>query len=178
MASFEDIERAELYRLFAGLFMKEPTEEMLLHIKDMFQMEFNDSLQGVRADFTHIFSGTGRHPAPYESLYNYPIGDKPRLWGKATEEVLAFYNSTGLTIDEEMPLIPDHISAELLFMSYLVENGLVEQQKRFLEEHLLKWVPECCQEIYKQAGTTFYKELSKILQDFILYDYENLDYRA
>ncbi|GAB4416748.1 MAG: molecular chaperone TorD family protein [Thermodesulfovibrionales bacterium] len=178
MASFEDIERAGLYRLFAGIFMKEPTEEMLVHIKDMFQMRFDDSPQEIQMDFIRIFSGTGEKLAPYESLYNYPLGDRPRLWGKAAEEVLGFYNSTGLTIDEEMPLIPDHISAELLFMSYLIENGLMEHQRRFSEEHLIKWIPEYCEEVSKQAKTTFYKELSGILKDFILYDHENLGYEA
>ena len=38
----EDLERAELYTLFAGFFMKEPTVGMLMQVSEIFQMKFND----------------------------------------------------------------------------------------------------------------------------------------
>lgn len=168
----ENIERAELYRLFSGLFMEEPTDEMLIQLKEMFQMKFNETSHEIKMDFARIFLGPGKHFPPYESLYNYPMGDKPRLWGKATEKVQAFYTSVGLMVDEEINLITDHISAELLFMSYLVENGLMEHQMRFLEEHLLKWIPEYCDEVRKHANTTFYKDVANLLKEFILSEHE------
>jgi len=104
----------------------------------------------------------------YESLHNYPLGDRPRLWGKAAEEVQAFYISAGIVMDEEINLIPDHISAEMPFMSYLIKNGISELQKKFLEDHLVKWIPEYCNELQKYAGTVFYKEIANILKEFIL----------
>jgi TorA maturation chaperone TorD len=164
----EDIERAELYRLFAGLFIHEPTDEIVIQLKDMFQMKFADSPQEIRMDFARIFLGPDGRLMPYESLHNYPLGDRPRLWGKTAEEVQAFYISAGIVMDEEINLIPDHISAEMLFMSYLIENGISELQKRFLEEHLAKWIPEYCNELQKYASTVFYKEIANILKEFIL----------
>ncbi len=168
----EDIERAELYRLFAGLFIDEPSDEMLMQLKEVFQMKFADSPQEIRIDFAHIFLSPGGHLLPYESFYNYPLGEKPGLWGKATEEVQLFYSSAGIMMDEDISLIPDHISAELFFMSYLVENGLSGLQQRFLEDHLSKWIPEYCGEVQKHAGTNFYKEIANILKEFILSEHE------
>jgi TorA maturation chaperone TorD len=173
-----DIERAELYRLFANLFMIEPSADMIAQMKDIFQMESEDSLQDISADFAHIFLGPDKHLPPYESLYNYPLGEKPGLWRKAAEDVQAFYRASGLMMSDELNLIPDHLSAELFFMSYLIENGLIEQQKRFLEEHPMKWIPEYCDEMHKQANTDFYKEVANLLKEFISSDYEELNETA
>lgn len=168
----EDIERAELYKLFAGLFINEPSDEIVLQLKDMFQMKFADSPQEIRIDFARMFLGPDGRLMPYESLYNYPLGDRPRLWGRTTEEVQAFYISAGIVMDDEINLIPDHITAEMLFMSYLIENGISDLQKRFLEEHLVKWIPEYCNELQKYAGTVFYKEVANIIKEFILSEAE------
>lgn len=161
-------ERSDFYKLFAPLFLREPDEQTLTRIKDIFEIKYGDSSNEIRMDFFYLFSDTGGRLPPYESLYNYPMSDKPRLWGRATEEVQALYESAGLVIDEEVEFIPDHLFAELLFMSYLIENHLMEQQKFFLEDHLLAWVLDYCDEIKRIARTSFYKRVAELLNDFIL----------
>lgn len=171
----EEIERARLYKLFSSLFMKEPAEDVLVQLREMFRMKFDDTPGEIGRDFSGLFLRPDFHLSPHESLYNYPLGETPRLWGRATEEVQAFYRSAGLMIDEEADLIPDHVGVELLFMSFLVENNLVDRQRAFMEDHLLRWVPDYCDEIEKHAGTTFYKELAVLVKDFIASDYEELN---
>lgn len=170
--NFEDEERAELYKLFAGLFMKEPEDETLVRFKDMFRMEFNETPQEIRMDFAGLFSGNGSSVRPYESIYNYAFGSRPKLWGRTTEEVLSFYRSAGLVISGEPDPVPDHMSVELIFMSYLIEKGLAERQKQFMEEHLLKWIPDCCDDIAGHARTAFYKEICGLLKELITSDYD------
>lgn len=170
----EDEERAELYKLFAGLFIKAPEDGELVQFKDMFQMGFNETPQEIRMDFARLFSDHGARVKPFESIYNYSFGDRPRLWGNATKAVQAFYRSEGLVISEELNPVPDHISLELMFMSYLIEKGLAGQQKEFMEEHMFKWIPDCCDEIASHAVTTFYKEVCGLLKDFITSDYDAL----
>jgi len=172
--NFEDDERAELYKLFAGLFIKEPEDGTLVQFKDMFQMEFNETSHEIRMDFARLFSGHGVRVKPFESIYNYSYGDRPKLWGNTTKAVQSFYRSEGLVISEELNPVPDHISIELVFMSYLIEKGLAEQQKKFMEEHILKWIPDCCDDIAKHAQTAFYKEICELLKDFIESDYDAL----
>ena len=170
----EDAERAELYKLFSDLFMREPTEETLLQAKELFQMKFDTPPDEIGKDFARIFLSPDLHPSPYESLYNFSVGEKPRLWGKATEEVKAFYESAGLTLDEEANLIPDHLALEFLFMNYLVQNGLVEQQRIFVKEHLF-WVSEYCGEVQKHAATPFYKKVAHVLREFMLSEQERYE---
>jgi len=169
-----DIERAELYRLFAGLFIYEPSDETAAHVKEILQLKSIEPPQQIRMDFVRIFSAPTAQLMPYESFYNYPLGDIPRLWGRAAEDVQTFYLSTGLMFDEGIEFIPDHISAELFFMSYLIENGILDLQKVFLEMHIVKWMPEFCDDLHKHAGTIFYKEVADMLKEFILSEAEEL----
>lgn len=173
--SAEDIERAELYRLFASIFMNEPSDELIFHVKEVFDLKFSETPQQIRMDFVDLFLRHDLHLAPYESLYNYPIGAKPKLWGKAAEDVQAFYSAAGLILDEEINFMPDHISSEMLFMSYLIEKGVLEAQKKFFERHLVKWIPEYCDMIENHAGTFFYKVVANILKEFLLSEVEKFE---
>lgn len=171
---YDDAERATLYRLFSSLFLGEPEEETILDMKEMFRMTFEETSREIGADFRHLFHEHGGHLRPFESLYNYPLGEKPALWSRVTGEVQDFYRSAGIMVDEEIDLAPDHLSIELLFMSYLVERGLTEEQKRFLNEHLLVWVPLFCDELRQHAVTGFYREVADLLREFLSSDYEEL----
>lgn len=166
--------RANTYRMLAGLFLKEPDIDILNTLQTDLDMTFKDSPEDIAADFNNIFAGQEDPLVPNESLYHYPLADKPRLWGKATEEVQKFYKGAGVMLYEEMGLLPDHISVELLFMSYLAENGKLELQTHFLSEHIMQWVPQYCTDIADLALTTFYKEIAEITKNFILSDYEEL----
>ncbi|MCL5022675.1 MAG: molecular chaperone TorD family protein [Nitrospirae bacterium] len=170
----ENIERAAIYRLFSSLFMNEPDDETLVRIREIFGMEFEDAPEEIRADYAATFLKPDHPPSPYESLYHYSFGDTPRLWGKATAEVQTFYRSAGLMVGEEPDIVPDHLGLELLFMSYLIERGLFRQQREFLDLHLMRWVPEYCDEVRRHAATTFYRELAEIMKEFIASDYESL----
>lgn len=166
--------RADTYRMFAGLFLKEPDEDTLNTFKAELDMAFKDSPEDIATDFHHIFAGPDYNLTPNESLYHYPLADKPRLWGTATEDVQKFYEASGVTLYEEMGLLPDHISVEFMFMSYLAENGQIELQTRFTSEHIMQWVPQYCADIADLAFTMFYKEISGIIRNFIFSDYEEL----
>lgn len=165
-------ERAAVYKLFSALLMKEPTIEIVQEVKELFRIESDEPVEAISRDFAGIFLRPDLHLAPYESLYNFPPGDKPALWGKAALEAQTFYESAGLVLDDSITLIPDHLSVELLFMSYLIENGRIEGQRRFLEEHLFLWLPAYCDEILKHAETLFFRELANLLKEFIISEYE------
>ncbi|MBM4128575.1 MAG: hypothetical protein FJ243_00485 [Nitrospira sp.] len=167
----KDTERTKVYRLFSLLFMHEPTDTEVRDITNLFETKFEDTFSEIRMDFTRLFSENGHLP-PYESLYHYSLGEEPRLWGKATKEIQKFFQSVGLMIHEEIDLIPDHLSAGLLFMSHLIENGLMGHQKSFLEKHLLPWIPEYCAEVQKHARTSFYRKIAALLSEMIVSDGE------
>ncbi|MDP2167273.1 MAG: molecular chaperone TorD family protein [Thermodesulfovibrionales bacterium] len=157
-------ERADIYRFFADLFLRPPDEEMIETLRLYFAVEAKYTPESASPDFENIFR---QHP-PYESMYDYYGGISPLF------EVHAFYESAGLMLDEELGLPADHIGVELLFMSYLVENNRLELQRKFLEGHLLKWAPQYMDKLQKAAESGFYKDMTAIIKNFLLMDYENL----
>ena len=171
----QEAERAEIYRLFSALFMKGPTPEIIEEVKEMFRIESDESLDEIERDFAAVFLRPDLHPSPYESLYIFAPGEKPGLGGKTAREVQSFYEGAGLTLDEEMNLMPDHLSVELLFMSYLIENSRVEGQIDFMEGHLFQWVPGYCDEVQRHASTVFYKQAANLLKEFIISEHESMN---
>ncbi len=166
---FERFERAELYRIFADIFFHEPTHEQVISLKEMFLLTFDDTIDEIRSDYYNLFySSQGILPLEsFQRRFEVPS------W-KLVEDVMKFYHSIGVTLDEEMDIPPDHISSELIFMSYLIENNYIREQKVFFEEHIIKWVVDFLDEIYKRAATSFFREFSQILKEFIISEHEEM----
>lgn len=174
--SHKNVERAALYRLFAELFVKSPAGEVLQRIKELLHIASSETPDEIGMDFIYIFSGIHPHLHPYESFYhslfNYTL-EIPGVKGDIAENVQSFYQAAGLVLHEAANLSPDHISAELLFMSYLAENNFIEHQREFFTAHLFKWIPGYCDEMTKHASTLFYKEIARMLKEFILLEGEH-----
>ncbi len=160
-------ERAEAYRVLADLYSKVPDDEVLETMKEDFGMESKETTEEISADFNYLFEYPGGKLQPVESFYI-------QTQGNPSTEAAEFYAAAGLTIDEEFHYIPDHLSLEFLFMSYLINNKMLDLQKNFLEEHIMNWVPYYCEEIKKQAKTVFYREIAEITNDFLAADYEEI----
>lgn len=159
---YSNTERAEAYRILADLFLKPPEDDMIRIIKDDFGLESEDTAEEIRTDFAGLFSYPEGKLPPIESFFL-------TLEGSASaNEVAEFYTTAGITIDEEFELIPDHLYLEFLFMSYLIETHKFDLQKKFLEEHLMNWIPDYCDELARQATTVFYREIAEITHDFLI----------
>jgi len=92
----------------------------------------------------------------------------------------------GLTLSDNWNQFPDHIAVEFEIMQKLAEkeaevsalkdNESVKKcrslSKKFMDDHLLQWVPLLCDEIVEHAKTSFYKGFGIILKAFIIYDSE------
>ncbi len=167
MALFEDDnERAESYRILADLFIAPPNAEKLKTLKEDLGLESKETEEEVLADFDHLFS--------YELGIMPPVESVRAGETNAADAVTGFYLSAGLTFGEEYETVPDHISLEFLFMSYAVDIDNREMQRKFLEEHIVNWVPYYCDEIIKEAKTLFYREIAGITKDFIGSEYEGI----
>lgn len=163
---YSNIERAEAYRILADFFLKAPEEDMLRTIKEDFELESEEPAAEIREDFVRLFSYPEGKLPPIESFFLTLENTS------SADEVAGSYAGAGLAIDEEFVLIPDHLYLELLFMSYLIENNRYELQIKFLEEHLMNWVPYYCDELLKQAKTVFYREIAEITRDFLISESE------
>ena len=188
-SSAED--KARVYGLCANIFAKEPTPQFLQILKQkeneaLFKGFGIDLLAGIKkqspanqaemlaVEYAGLFLAPGTDTSPRESLQR----GEGRLWGDTTVEVNRIYKKFGFTLDEDFKDTPDHLSAELAFLSKLSElekeyaeqglkgskEGVRSVKKYFLKNHLLKWFPSFKGKVVKQANLSYYKEVLNFLE--------------
>jgi TorA maturation chaperone TorD len=160
-----NIEHAEAYRVLGQFFLSPPDEDALEAIRQDFGLDFQESMDEIREEFNELFLYPSGRLIPLESLFT-PAG------AISHTNVESTYAGAHLTIDDAYGVAPDHITLEFLFMSYLIERGNTDMEKKFLEQHLMNWVPYYCEEVTKQARTVFYREIAKMVKDFLISEYE------
>jgi putative dimethyl sulfoxide reductase chaperone len=126
----------------------------------------------LHEDYLRLFSGQNSALAPaYESLYNKKITDGS---GSHTSSVTKFYNSYGWQSKFKGRIADDHLGIELLFLTLLIDKYIrlndaacqVEMKKeicRFIDYHILSWVPEWNKEIQLHANTLSYKGIGNLI---------------
>lgn len=166
----EQQERAEAYRLFAYLFMNIPEFELIEEFEDFAGISINDSYEEICDDFIYLFNDA--QVPNYEGYYRELLyKDIPIDFSLL--HVQHFYWNAGVAIDEEFDLPSDHISMELLFMSYLIEQNHLDLQIEFLRR-ICEWIPMFCDNLYEKAKTDFYKEVATSLKEFVLSECEGI----
>lgn len=156
---------------------------------DLSQNSEEELLEALAVEHARLFLGPGKHVSPHESVHHKrEDGQWGQLWGASTVEVKKFIEATGLNYDGAYRGVPDHISVELEFMELLTqkqaqaesekdEEGAqryLEVEKRFLQEHLIRWVPEFCEAVRERADLSFYRELAGLTRRFIEFDWKDL----
>ena len=136
----------------------------------------------LAVDYTRLFSGIKPGyglPPPHESIHR----------GAATPtdvftQVLASYTEAGFPALEEAAAPPDHIGVELRFIALLCHKEMeawragaadaavraLEQQRDFLDSHLLLWAPQFWTTVKAQAQHAFYRALAALALDAMTED--------
>jgi len=138
------------------------------------------AIRELELEYTRLFiTAYPRIPAPpYASIY---LEDDRLVWGNATVEALKIYREAGLEVSDDFRDVPDHIAAELEFVSYLISSQLEAREKgnnerlskmlsiqeRFLADHLLKWSIPFFDIVIESTGSTFYRESSALARKFM-----------
>ncbi|MBC7343795.1 MAG: molecular chaperone TorD family protein [Clostridia bacterium] len=138
----------------------------------------------LRAEYNRLFVGPGHLEAPpWESVYR---SADHLLFGEETLQVRRAYEEFGLVTKKLHQEPDDHIALELEFMERLCgmameagEKGedpyrYLQAQKRFLEEHLLEWVPAWAEDVGRAAATGFFQGLALSTRAFLQEDYQEL----
>ena len=126
----------------------------------------------MKDDYLSLFTGTGTPLAPpYESVYKYK---HHHLQGKQHDEVRVFYRSYGWESRFKNKLPDDHLGIELLFLTLMIEKYLEmdddvsrremrSEIRRFINTHLLSWVPQWNDDIQKSSSTMSYKGIGTLI---------------
>ncbi len=146
-------------------------------------------LEDLAIEYTRLFLGPGRHVSPHESVHHQRAEGKwGQLWGDSTVEVKKFIETTGLEYQTDYKGLPDHISVELEFMQQLTlreEQAWEEEdmegatycrkiERKFIEEHLIPWVPEFCEKIMQEAELPLYRDLAVLTRNFIEFEKDEM----
>ncbi len=129
----------------------------------------DNALENLAVDYATVFlaagSNDGNAAIPCESVYT---SDKKLVMQDAWEAVCQLYAEHGLAKgDAHSDLMEDHLAIELEFMAHLVRTGTVDEQKSFVETHLLNWLGDFTADIDRYAREDFYKALGRMTLGFV-----------
>ena len=142
-------------------------------------------LENLAVDYARLFLGPGKHISPHESVHHQKNnGQWGQLWGESTVADKKFIESSGLHYNSDYTGLPDHISVELEFMQQVTlreEQAWSEQdkdtalsclknEKKFIEEHLARWIPSFCEKVINEAELPFYREIAGLTKKFIEFE--------
>ena len=152
---------------------------------DFFQRNEEELLEEMAVEYTRLFLGPGKHVSPHESVHlQRDDAGQGQLWGESTVEVKKFIESAGLDYTSEYKGLPDHISVELEFMQQVTlreEQAWREEdkdaalyrlriEKKFIEEHLIRWIPIFCEKVISEAELPFYREMAALTRNFMEFE--------
>lgn len=140
----------------------------------------------LHEDFLRLFKREHFALAPaYESEYSFEIF---KYSGFRPSRVTEFYESYGWKSKFNGKIDDDHLGIELLFLTLLIDKYLTiddeacrgemsKEIKRFINSHILSWVPVWNQKVQTEANTLAFKGIGNLIlacsEDiFLLFDHK------
>lgn len=125
-----------------------------------------DAWSALRRDHLRLFIGPRKKLAPpWESVYRTP---GRLVLQDAEQHVARAYAAQRVGFDGMGQRPADHVALELQFCAILVDQSgrraaARTALRRFLDQHLLVWVPAFAADVHRLAGTEFFRALAATL---------------
>ena len=144
------------------------------------------ALLRIRRDYVDMFVGPGTLKArPWETVH---LGEAQALFQPELLPIREAYREAGFLPARYPHVQDDFIGLELDFMAKLAQTALdawqagdevvadkrLEQSRRFLEEHLLRWTDSLAREIEREHGEGFFASFARLAALVALRDYDLL----
>jgi TorA-specific chaperone len=125
----------------------------------------------LQEDYNKLFNSAGTPDAlPVKSRYIRNDGTN----GKEYEKVSDFYNSYGWKNRSRYNIPDDHLGIELLFLTLLndkyisiddeaCKREMSSEIRRFIEDHILSWLPEWNNLMQENSETLSYKGIATLI---------------
>ena len=139
----------------------------------------NWKLVDLQADHRRVFSNVITLDCPpYETLFgNDHVFGQSQVMG----DIAGFYKAFGVELSRDIHERLDHLSVEFEFMHFLTykesyarcHDGadktqiVVDAQKKFVKEHIGRWVPLFSRMLGKKADSGFFKLMADISSDWM-----------
>lgn len=172
--------RGEADKIWEGA---EQVVSFLQEYEGQSEKKYND----LHWDYTRLFIGPYELPAPpWESAY---LNKERLLFQEQTLQVRQVYLKYGFLPGHFRQEADDHLGLELDFMYQLSSQSLealkikkftlleeaLHDQKAFLQDHLLRWVPAFSLNVIENAKLGFYQGMAKILDGYLALDLQALE---
>ncbi|MEC4184684.1 molecular chaperone TorD family protein [Adlercreutzia sp. R21] len=162
-------------------------QPVLESLRARMESEPDEVVDALRDEYTRLLLGPHALPAPpWESVY---VMKDRTLFQACTLEVRKVYASYGLLSSGHPHVADDHLALELDFMHMLCERmteagqkgnregfaAYCDEQRRFLDGHLLRWTDSFARDIGKVGGALLYPQAAQVLGAFLQSDRALLD---
>lgn len=145
----------------------------------------SSSRTDLAVDYARVFLGAGVSTSeaayPYESVYT---SEGHLVMQDAYEAMVQLLRAKGLAPMDGSVEPADHIAFQLEYMARLVAEGVefakqgndlllqesINEQEKFLSEHLLNWVPQFVADIERYSTSDFYRGIGEMTQSFLEMD--------
>ena len=147
----------------------------------------NASPEALAVEHARLFAGLGESYGPAPPFESMHAGIPAQ--GDSIPNMVDAYRAAGFDrID--VPAVPqDHLAVELRFMALLAAQesaahdihdvervrAVLTHQQRFLDDHLLSWVPAYCERIAAEARDPFFTAVAHLTAETLALDRDNLD---
>jgi TorA maturation chaperone TorD len=190
----EEIARAEVYGLLAGLYLAPPSPDLYEQLRvavteapsagafletswsELVATSRRLSLAEIAEEYVALFGGVGK---PEIFLYGSwfiagALNEKPLVDLRDALAALGLERPAGVLETE------DHIAALCEVMRYLIAGEDVgvsnlAAQQRFFNAHLRPWVERLCETIAAHPRADFYRALAGFMRDFCAVEAQGFD---
>ena len=146
----------------------------------------NWDIQDLRDDHRRVFSNViSLDCPPYETLFG-----NDHIFGQSYTmgDISGFYTAFGLQLCQDIHERLDHLSVELEFLHYLAYKEsyalchdsaeklqtVVDAEKKFVKEHVGRWVPLFSGMLKKKADYGLYKIIADLTTDWVAFEVDFL----
>ncbi|GHH99900.1 TorD/DmsD family molecular chaperone [Neobacillus kokaensis] len=163
--------------------IKSGLEQLILCSASLEELSEEKAIENVMVEYTSLFLGPGHPKAPpCESFYR---NGERLFFGRTAFAMKETLYQNGLESKRKNKQPEDHIGIELMLLSVLSSQligleeskqvSLVKEQLFLIDEHLLSWINEFCEQVKLHGSTGFYGGLIELAWGILLWDRELLE---
>jgi TorA maturation chaperone TorD len=115
------------------------------------------SADDLAADYADIYLSHALRASPCESVWR---DEDHLLLQGPTFAVRNFYRRHGVQVADWRQMSDDHLCHELDFVALLLQRGEPREAARFMQAHLMTWLPDFSERVAMRAATAFYAALA------------------
>ena len=111
----------------------------------------------LASEYADIYLTHGLNASPCESVW---LDEDGLAMQEPMFQIRAIYQRHGLVAQDWRKRSDDHLVLQLQFVTHMmISGGNIEETARFLDEHLLRWLPDFGSRVAARCATPFYAGL-------------------